>query len=60
MARNCKTCSNARFDSTWGDYKCLVHQHKIYDPAILTDEDIKCDRYEAGTPEESKRDYQSN
>ena len=28
---NCMTCLNSVFDETWGEYKCKVYQHRIYD-----------------------------
>lgn len=42
--KNCKTCANAIFESRWGELKCKVLQHKIYNPASITE----CANYEKG------------
>lgn len=44
--KNCKTCSNAIFESRWGEIKCKVLQHKIYKPDSVTD----CANYKKGKP----------
>ena len=38
---NCETCNNAIFDHVWGEYKCKVTQHRIYEPM----ENIDCSDY---------------
>jgi hypothetical protein len=47
---NCKTCKNAIFDETWGEYKCKARETVIY---ILLDSN-ECSDYKKGTPEVSK------
>ena len=27
----CKNCANHIFDEQWGEYKCAVYAHRIYD-----------------------------
>jgi hypothetical protein len=27
---NCKDCVHSVFDEVWGEYKCKVHEHRIY------------------------------
>lgn len=27
---NCKDCVHSVFDEVWGEYKCKVHKHRIY------------------------------
>lgn len=27
----CKNCASYIFDEKWGEYKCKVYQHRIYD-----------------------------
>lgn len=29
--KTCKECTNAIFDEIWGEYKCKVYQHVIYE-----------------------------
>lgn len=54
---NCVTCSNAIRDSVWGDFKCSIHKHYVYDREIAG-----CKKYSKGTPQESKAnaDYNVN
>lgn len=28
---DCTNCANAIFDETWGEHKCKVYEHRIYD-----------------------------
>jgi hypothetical protein len=28
--QNCTTCEHSVFDEKWGEYKCKLFQHKIY------------------------------
>lgn len=41
----CETCSNAIFDSLFGEYKCALKQIKIY-------KDFDCKDYKNGEPKE--------
>lgn len=54
---NCRECSNAIFDAVWGEIKCSVWQHRIYDP-----DKVACSTYKKGTPKESKANanYEAN
>lgn len=47
---NCTTCANAVFDEHWGEYKCLVDQHRCYKPEMM----VGCTKYKKGTPAISK------
>lgn len=29
--KDCKTCENRIFDEQWGEHKCTVYKHRIYD-----------------------------
>lgn len=49
--KNCKTCANAIFESRWGELKCKVLQHKIYNPDSITE----CANYKKGKPVESAK-----
>lgn len=42
----CETCSNAIFDSLFGEYKCTLKQIKIY-------KDFDCKDYKNGEPKET-------
>ena len=54
---NCVTCAKAIHDSVWGDFKCSVYQHYVYDNQIAN-----CKEYKKGTPMESKdnADYKAD
>lgn len=47
---SCRNCGNAVFDPVWGEYKCTVYEHVIYD----LDNYLDCKSYEKGEPTESK------
>ena len=34
--KNCTNCANAIFDEVWGEYKCTVLKHRIYDLNMYT------------------------
>ncbi len=36
----CKNCSNKIFDEKWGEYKCTIHEHRIY-----PDKRMNCNKY---------------
>lgn len=36
-----KTCVNSRFDELWGEYKCMVKQHRLYIPHACA----RCEHY---------------
>ena len=44
----CKTCANSVFDDIWGEYKCKITQHTIYDP----DKVVDCEFYKQSTKKE--------
>lgn len=46
----CKTCSHSVFDSIWGEYKCTVYCHKIYEP----EKTVTCEKYEKDKDKEKK------
>ena len=51
--KKCKTCANALFNETWGDYKCRVDGYYVYtDPG-------DCKDYKEGTPGVSKQEPES-
>ena len=54
----CSTCGNAIFNALWGEYKCTIRQHVIFQPELYKD----CEHYNDGTPKESKEnaDYEAN
>lgn len=54
--KNCKTCANAIFDETFGEYKCKELRITIYP---LTEE-CPCGYYKKGKPQVSKRTYESD
>ena len=31
LIRSCSDCAHAKLDPLFGDYKCLKHQHYLYD-----------------------------
>ena len=39
---NCTNCANAIFDEVWGEYKCAISQHRIYD----VDAHANCENHE--------------
>ena len=45
---DCKNCANAVFDEVWGEYKCSVRNHRIYD----VDKYIDCENHK---PKEKKK-----
>ena len=49
----CKTCKHALYDEVWGEYKCRLSRYVRYPKDAMQ----KCDDYEKGTPETSKRSY---
>lgn len=49
--KNCTTCANAIFDKLWGEYKCKLYQHRIYNSDVI----MSCVDYKKGTPAESKK-----
>lgn len=28
---DCRNCGHRIFDEVWGEYKCKLHEHRIYD-----------------------------
>ena len=54
---NCMECANAIVDNLWGEVKCAVWQHRIYDP-----DKVFCSTYKKGTPKQSQShaDYDEN
>jgi hypothetical protein len=46
---NCATCEKAIHDAVWGEFKCSVFKHRVYN------HEIACKEYNKGTPKESKR-----
>lgn len=49
---DCLTCENAIFDELWGEFKCKVREHRVYQPLGTK----TCDHYKKGKPTESKDD----
>lgn len=49
--KSCKTCENAIFNERWGEYKCKISQHRIYEP----DDQKNCIDYKKGEPTPSAR-----
>lgn len=45
MARNCKTCANAIFDSLWGEYKCAIGKG-----FVQPEQNAECETYKKGKP----------
>lgn len=39
--KNCINCANSIFDEIWGEYKCKVHNMRIYYPTKRRCEDFK-------------------
>ena len=39
--KDCRSCANRIFNEDWGEYKCKVHQHAIYD----MDKYIDCEHH---------------
>lgn len=35
--RDCTTCKNAILDMVWGEWKCKVYEHRIYDASEYED-----------------------
>lgn len=54
--KNCTTCANAIFDALWGEYKCKLYQHRIYNSEAI----ISCVDYKKSTPTESKKNKESD
>lgn len=48
---NCAKCGNAIFDPLWGDFKCSIRQHVVYNH-----KNVECDDYKEGEPTETKRE----
>lgn len=46
---NCAYCEKAIRDAVWGDLKCSVYEHYVYDR-----ERVDCKEYKEGVPAESK------
>lgn len=46
---SCAECKNALFDKIWGEYKCTITQHTIYQS-----NNVDCGTYKKGEPEEAK------
>lgn len=49
--KNCSTCENGIFDTIFGEYKCKVHKHIMYDAVTLGT--VECIDYKKGTPVDS-------
>lgn len=47
---SCKNCANGIFDEQWGEYKCKVYKHRIYD----VDKYLDCPSHKAKNEKESK------
>lgn len=57
--RNCSSCRHMIFDELWGEYKCLVYQHRIYDVKEIEE----CDdwlRRQASKDEKKSINYQDS
>lgn len=54
---NCTNCSNAIFDTVWGEYKCSIYKRTVYNHEV-----IGCKYYNEGQPKESidNASYQAN
>lgn len=50
----CAECSHSIFDEQWGEYKCKIVQHRIYD----VDRKVACKDYKKGKPEIAKTDVE--
>ena len=48
----CAECEHAILDEQWGEYKCKVVQHKIYEP----NRKVACKDYKHGKPEIKKEE----
>lgn len=44
----CKNCANRVFDEQWGEYKCTVYEHRIYD----VDKYLDCKNHKPDKKEE--------
>ena len=41
IVADCANCIHSRFCESWGEYKCLKHQHRIYIQS-LQEQGIEC------------------
>ena len=48
---NCVNCEHAIFDEHWGEYKCKIKKHVVYNY-----EHVGCDSYKKGTPTPAKHE----
>lgn len=48
---NCVNCEHAIFDEVWGEYKCRIKEHVVYNY-----EHVGCDSYKKGTPTPAKHE----
>lgn len=48
---SCKNCANAIFDEMWGERKCKVYEHRIYD----VDKYIDCQSHKPKNNKEEKK-----
>lgn len=54
-AARCDQCAHAIFDPDFGEWKCLIYQHVVYEMGSVDAlGGIDCMDYKAGKPGESK------
>lgn len=53
MDCSCKTCSHSVFDEIWGEYKCTVYCHRIYEPEKM----VTCERYEKDSSKKNETKF---
>ena len=49
MEPKCKSCKNGIFDEKWGEWKCKVHEHRIYNPETT----VNCSYFDAKKKEKT-------
>lgn len=49
---NCANCKHSRFDETWGEYRCLVREHRMY---ILLEAE-ECPNYKKRAEKNEKKE----
>lgn len=53
MVTECKTCKHRIFDPLWGEFKCEVYQHRLYNLVGVE----SCGKYEKGEAKTSKKQH---
>lgn len=46
--KSCANCAHSRFCPTWGEYKCMKHEIRKYDPTVI------CEDYQEDLKKEEK------